>query len=190
MPSHNHKDQDHKILEIMREAVKADTELREKYEIGEKFRFVRDRLRALLEQAESHVKTDVAIEQRTIKEVQSDETVVYVYLFNAKGSILANWKNMLASRLLYEYSINRPIYKEKPHVDAFVRSKAEKMLHAYLTVVVKTTDILVFEGLKDSLENPLIKVKEGSLRFINVIDFTHNTHVYWVDEEGVLTKKD
>ena len=55
MPMDDQKDQEQKVLELVREAVKYDEELRAQYQIGDKFRFVRDRLQDLLTQLEQHL---------------------------------------------------------------------------------------------------------------------------------------
>ena len=89
-------------------------------------------------------------------------------------------------------SVNRPIYTDKAHVEAFIRSKANKVQHAFLTVAMPKDAVMKAGGpdsSKDTLGHPLIKIKEGSLRFNRVITFTHNNHDYSVSENGVLTKR-
>ena len=43
MPMDDKRAQEQKVLDLVREAVKHDEELRSQYQIGDKFRFVRDR---------------------------------------------------------------------------------------------------------------------------------------------------
>ena len=42
------------MLDLVRATIKRDNELREQHQVGEKFRFISDRLRTLLERLEAH----------------------------------------------------------------------------------------------------------------------------------------
>ena len=96
---------------------------------------------------------------------------------------------MFTPKVFYEYSVNRPIYAEKSHVESFLRSKINKHQHAYLTIMVNRDDITMLEGPKDALGNPSIKVREGSLRFDRLVSFTHNEQDYVLNKYGELVKK-
>lgn len=191
MSNGNHE-RKQKLLELMNQALSADQSLREKYQIGDKFRFIRDRLQALSQQIESSVS---AIKQKVEKKeitLLEDEVVVYVYLYNTQGLNFQTWQKMLSPSVFYEYSVNRPIYGEKSYVDMFIKTKANKMQHGYLAVAVKKSNIL--EALpgtvqNDTIGNPLIRVREGSLSLNRLIVFHHNDQDYVVNEAGELTKK-
>lgn len=185
------KDQRQRLIQLVEEAITKDEELRLKYQVGEKFRFVRDRLQAILDR----LKKDFALmEQEQQQKGQpisaEDETTVYVYLFNAHGLTLRSWLRMLGPKVFQEYSVNRPIYLEKAYVEAVIKNKPQKAHHGYLAVVIKKKDILQAEGSKDGLGNPVAKIKEGSLRFEKLITFTHNEHVYTMDADGALVKQE
>jgi hypothetical protein len=100
---------------------------------------------------------------------------------------------MLAPSVFYEYSVNRPIYADKASVEAFVRSRPNKVQHGYLTVAIKKQDILPpspgLEPQKDQVGNPLIKIREGSLLFKKMIAFIHQGHEYTLDEAGHMVRK-
>ena len=191
MPTENPEDLK-KLLDLVRTAAKQDDALREKYVVGEKFRFVHDRLYALLEHLEKKAQVvETAIEKEKNR-VGEDEVLVYVYLYNAQGLILRSWVNMLTPKVFYEYSVNRPIYIDKAHVESMLRSKTNKAQHAFLTVAVKRADIIESAETtqrKDQTGNPLLRVREGSLHFDNLIFFTHNEHEYIVNSQGELVKK-
>ena len=53
--------------------------------------------------------------------------------------------------------------------------------------IMKLTDEA---SLKDSIGNPLIKVKEGSLEVKRLINFMHNEHEYVLNADGVMVKKE
>jgi hypothetical protein len=188
MPSQDRKLQEKKILELVQEAIKQDEELREKYNIGNKFRFVRDRLGSLLNHLEDAFNTkEVVIKDDSPKAIH-DEVVVYVHLFNAHGLNVSSWQNMLTPQVFYEYSVNRPIYAEKSHIESLLRVKGHKPQNGYLTIAVKREDILQAPTVADTVGNPLVRVKEGALRFERVLSFTHNQQDYFVNEKGGLTR--
>lgn len=174
-----------KLLALVREAIECDEASRVKFDIGDKFRFVRDRLKELLTQLEMDQVTSSAVVKNVSSGIQENEMIVYVYLFNAKGILLKNWNNMLNSRVFYEYSVNRPIYENKTEIEAMLRAKTDKPRHAYLAIVVKKEDIL--QSANET--NPLIRVREGSLKLDRLIGFYHNGNEYtWSSEGGFLKK--
>lgn len=191
MPNENEEKKE-KLLKLVHDAVQHDKELREQYQIGEKFRFIRDRLLALLSRIEENFRAAQKKIERTTYQIAEDEVLIYVYVFNAQGISLQTWQKMLNPSVFYEYSVNRPIYIEKTDIDALIRGKVNKAQHGYLTMAIKKYDILSASSdtLKDALGNQLIKIKEGSLYPHRLISLTHNGQNYMLDEEGRLEKKD
>lgn len=189
MPLLSEKELQTELIALIRKIIEKDNALRMKYEISNKFRFVSDRLQGLLDQLEAEAaKALISEKTKSGATLESDETLVYVHLYNANGLNFKTWKNMMIPKVFYEYSINRPIYAEKLQIDAFIRGKTGQAQHGYLTMAVKSSDVLTGE-LKDPIGNRLIKVKEGSLRFDKLIKFTHNNQDYEVNKEGELVKK-
>ncbi len=187
-PIHEKKE---KLLKILHTALQKDHAFREKYKMGEKFRFIRDRLQALATQIEESLSSLQQARKQASNEITEDETLIYVYLYNAHGNVLKTWQKMLTPTVFYEYSINRPIYIEKSAIEAFIRAKPNKLQSGYLTMIIKKQDIAksISENLKDTMGNILIKVKEGSLHFDRFVSFTHNGYDYYLGEEGELVKK-
>jgi hypothetical protein len=178
------------LLQITKNAVQHDMVLREQYQIASKFRFIQDRLAALLtgmEEAAAIIVREKESKEPGVK--TEDEVLVCVYLYNAQGMILQTWQKMLSPAVFYEYSVNRPIYSDKEHIDVVIRNKPNKMQHAYLSVYIKKRDIISGENT-DSYGHPLLKIREGALRFDRLISFTHNLIDYLVSEAGVFTKKE
>jgi len=177
-----------KLLDVVCRVVEHDKQLRGQYQIKDKFRFVKERLEILL----SHVEKNVAIHAQSQVEakggVAEDEVVVYVYLYNAQGLSLRSWQRMLNSAVFYEYSVNRPIYGERSHVEAFIRSRRDAAQHGYLSVAIKKEYIGKGEG-KDVVGHPLLKIKEGVLHLEKLIAFTHQGHDYVLTDEGEFVKK-
>lgn len=182
-------EQKENLLKLIREALQRDVELREKYQMGEKFRFIRDRLRALLSHVEDSLSSMQKKEVKKTDEPLEDEELVYVYLYNAQGLDFKTWQKMLTPAVFYEYSVNRPIYATKAEIDSFIRSKTNKAHHGYLAVIIKKIEIIQTAVSKDAIGNPLIKVKEGSLTLARLKSFTHNGSEYTLNLAGELIKK-
>lgn len=182
------KTQLHQLVTLVNNIVAQDTALRAQYQIGDKFRFIRDHLQTLV--------TTLENQRQALEPVQKNTSTtgvthipVYIYLYNTKGLILKSWQDMLMPKLFYEYSVNRPVYAEKRFIEEFLRSRNNLAQHAYLTAFIDPNDILSAEESKDLIGNPLIKVREGSLHSSNFVVFTHNEQDYVLDARGNLIKK-
>lgn len=190
--SNANKEEREKLLQLMRDMLEQDKALRAQYQIGDKFRFIRDRLNALAARIEENLGSLATEEIKKTDKVLEDDVIIYVHLFNAHGLMFHTWQKMLIPSFFYEYSVNRPIYTDKAQVDAFIRSRPNAVQHGYITLAVKKTDILPAGEVdvgKDSIGNELVKVREGSLQFERVIAFTQNNQEYILNEEGELEKK-
>ncbi len=181
-----------KILQLMQEALRQDQTLRDEHHIGEKFRFIRDRLNALMTRVEENLSTIKSETEKKVLELLPDEMFVYVYLFNAQGLVLKTWQKIITPSVFYEYSINRPIYADQSAVEAFIRLKTNRAQHGYLTVAIKKTDVVELpagqEPTKDVLDHIVLKIKEGSLRFDRLFYFTHNNINYVLNQAGELVQ--
>ena len=185
----NQKD---KLLQLVQQALQCDNELRDKYQIGNKFRFIRDRLQALYNHVEENLRLLEKEEKSTTFVLTEDEVLVYLYIFNAQGLVLKSWQKLIHPSVFYEYSINRPVYTSQTDVEAFIRSKTNKAQNGYIILAVKKQDIIrtqETEKLKDAFGNTLIKVKEGSFHFDRLVSFMHNDHAYVLNEKGDVVKK-
>jgi hypothetical protein len=191
MSNESSREQSEKILQLVLNAIQQDGELREKYQVGEKFRFIRDRLNALRSRIEETVCSLQEVQKKAIF-LADDEVEIYIHIFNAQGIVFQTWQKMISSSVFYEYSINRPIYSEKLSAESFIRSRPNKIQHGYLRVAIKKQDILSLPGpgtTKDAEGNPLIKIREGSLLFDRFISFVHNNHEFILNKDGHLVKK-
>lgn len=185
--STHHQEQYKRLLQLIHDTIQQDEKLREKYQVGDKFRFIHDRLQGLRQEIEDILTTTQSINPVRVIEVKPDEMVVYVYLYNAQGSVMRSWQSLLAPKLFYEYSVNRPIYTEKRDIDAFLRSRSNPMQHGYLSIIVKR-DAVKDASVKDALGNVLVKVREGSLDVNRFIAFHHNGLDYTLTGEGELVR--
>jgi hypothetical protein len=181
-----------KLIKLIRDTIQHDADLRTKYGVAEKFRFVRDRLHGLLTHLEEQEKNLNKVEEQKNQETEdsASKTLAYVYLYNAQGIVLRTWLTLLTPRVFYEYSVKRPIYNDKNHIESLIRSKTNKQQHGYLTVKINQSDILSLpeSAPKDAIGNPIVKIREGSLRFENFVAFTHNGQDYRVNAQGEFIK--
>lgn len=179
-----------KLLQLIHSAVSQDAKLRADLQIGDKFRFIRERLLALQQHIEMVMDTIKVEVVENKDELAEDEQLVYVYLFNAHGIDIKSWVKMVHPSVYYEHSVNRPIYAAKEHVEAVIRGKANRIQHGFLTIAMKKAAILKQgdDAPKDNIGNPLLKIKEGSLKPERLISLTHNGHTYVVNENGGLEK--
>lgn len=185
-------DQANKLFEYIEEVTKTDIATREKFGVKDKFRFIRDQLLTLQNLVAANVQT---FQQENVKKedvLAPDDTVIFVYLYNAQGLTIDAWRKMVHPSVFYEHSVNRPIYTEKTRIEYYINRKVNKLQHAYLAVAIKSKDILPDDATgpqKDIYDNPIIKVREGSLKVERVISFTHNGIDYELTEEGALVRK-
>lgn len=184
-------EQEVKLIKIVRQTIERDEALRDKYEIKSKFRFVRDRLQALLNYLEKELEAkNIKEEEHESVIVESDEIIAYVYLFNAHGASIKTWHNMLMPKVFYEYSVNRPIYLDRKQIEALLKTKPNHNQHGYIAIAIKTADIQSApQGVLPNQETETVRIKEGSLNFSKVISFTHNGIDYLVNKRGELIKK-
>lgn len=179
-----------KLTKIVQTAIERDTELRQRYEVGEKFKFIRDRLNALLEEIQQGHQEN-KIQRKSVEgiTIETDEVLVFVHLYNAQGLSIKTWQSIITPKAFFEFSVNRPVYKEKADIESLINTKSNRAQHGYLTIAVKQERIMLSDNFKDSMGHRLVKVKEGSLRFEKLISFTHTQNEYTLNQNGELIKK-
>ena len=184
-------DQARALDALLAELSQADQRLREQYQVDNKFQFIRNNIQTVRDQIKTLIEAHTAPTDHPshTADPNDNEVPVYVYLYNTNGIDLTTWKNMFTTSLLYDHSINRPIYQEQIQIEGFIKRKANQTQHGYLTVIVNRNDMLTSSVSKDAYGSPIIKVKEGSLSFNKPVLFTHNGHTYIVHPSGELTEK-
>jgi hypothetical protein len=170
------------LLNYLKSLVAKDGALRKKYNIGDRYKVIATRLKNLVQYVERNTDMEKALEQSVGKskgELNASQMLVYVYLFNANGRWLQRWMQMFSKKNLYEYGFNRPIYSSEKAVQSYINSREFQDEHAYIAVVVNKDD--ASEGqvhLTDSLEQPLVKIKEAALLMDNISYFWHKEEKY------------
>lgn len=197
MPNYDDSELFLNLSTILKEAVEKDQQLRNKYQVGQKFCFISQRLEELL----GELNQKVAIVQNSANQKQvfllhEDELLVYVHLYNAQEGSIDVWKTFFTPQAFIEYSVNRPVYRECREVKKFINSKANVAQHGYLVVAIKKDDILENLGenglMQDSIGQPLLKIKSGSLYCDRVQSFVHNEQEYLLTKslDLVMSSKD
>src|SRR5262245_5867147 len=129
--SNGDKEIKEKLHKLVKDSLQMDKELRDKFHVGDKFRFIRDRLQALDTRLQEELnELAVEIEKKSDK-LAEDEILIYIYIFNAQGLMLQTWQKMLMPSVYYEYSVNRPIYQEKVNIQSFIRTRPNKAQHGF-----------------------------------------------------------
>ncbi len=117
-----------------------------------------------------------------------EHTEVYIALYQADGSNIAKWAQMLAT--ITNLSISRPIYKHEHEIQACMRGIEKKQNHAYVKVWVPCEAILSSSTPptdKNGFE--LLLLKERSVKPENIVNLIHVSGCYlW--ENGQLTRKE
>jgi hypothetical protein len=184
MTDHNLENE---LLSLIQEIEALDQSAREKYGIGNKFKFVSNEIEAIKSQLSNQLSLKGSVvQQKNLDMIAADEVLVYVYLYNTNGLSIPTWVNFLTPKLFFEYSVNRPAYTDINSVRALLRSKPNKVQHAYFSVAVQSANIFDDAVIKDALENPLIRVKEGAYQLDKLIRFYHADIEYRLHLDNIL----
>ncbi len=102
MPQDNEQEQLNQLIVLIQEALQRDGQLRQTHQVGERFRFVRDRLQALLET----IQKEAAGQEKQTKlapvlKLAEDELLVYIHLYNAQGALVRTWQSMITRKAFF-----------------------------------------------------------------------------------------
>lgn len=178
------------LRELLTKIKETETTLRKQYRI-DRFKIFPRELQQLIDKVETAAPVilgegDIPIDNAAVG-LQEGETYVYIYLFNSQGSQLAVWQKLVTAGALGEHAVSRPIYSKIEYVEEILRTKPFIEQHAYLEVKIKKYDIIKGLNLHDSLNHPVIRLKEGALKTGNVIRFHHRKQSYAVMFNGPIT---
>jgi len=124
---------------------------------------------------------------RTIKsEIPLGFTQVYVLLYQIDGNNLGAWYENIKS--LVGYSANKSTYKNKDHIEEFIRSKSNNITHSgYVVVNVKSNDFYNIEAPKlDIYNHELLVLKENAIKLENIIEFVLANKQHYIIEDNEL----
>ncbi|OGV33234.1 MAG: Dot/Icm secretion system protein IcmQ [Legionellales bacterium RIFCSPHIGHO2_12_FULL_35_11] len=104
---------------------------------------------------------------------------VFIALYAADGSLLANWEKILKN--LSSQVLSRPIYSNEDDIKYFVKSKNNLVNEAYVSVFINQEDILVIpeeKALADRFGKPLVTLKCKAIHIENMNRFVHASGTY------------
>lgn len=191
MSSSSERQRNKKIIDAFRQTLAKNQQRREKFRVGEKFNFVEEKLQNILHTLENTL--DYHEEEKVDlppwhRELEENERVVYIYLYNAQGKDAKVWQRLLSRKSMQDYSFSRPIYTKREYVEAILSQKDHTANHAFIAVVVKKNHIIESD-IKDNMGNPRIRLLEGSLDADNIIEFVHRKRAYYRDSRARLLLK-
>lgn len=128
---------------------------------------------------------------RTVKtEIPSGYTQAYVLLYQIDGNNLAAWYENIKS--LTNYSANKSIYKNKNHIEEFIRSKSNNITHSgYVVVNIKSNDFYNIEAPSlDIYNHELLILKENAIKLENIVEFVLANKQHYIIENSELVLLD
>ena len=113
-------------------------------------------------------------------------TNVYLSLYQSDGANFSKWQQLINN--LANFSMSRPVYAKEELVQRAIKNKLDPMKEGYVIVRVRNDSIIHEKtSAEDRLGNPLLTLREKSVRLENVMGFVHNKKRYEL-EDGVLRK--
>ena len=125
------------------------------------------------------------------KAVPSGYLPVFVLLYQADGSNLNGWYQNI--KMLAEYKIARPVYKNESYVQEIIRSKPSNIVrNGYVVINVKEDDFYtVDQSLVDAFGHQLFTLKEKAIELKNIVEFVHaNKKFYAICGEKIVFLKE
>lgn len=114
---------------------------------------------------------------------------VYIELYQSSCEDLTSWRRTIEN--LCEHFVSRPVYRLEEHVQELIRSKRSRT-DAYVVVWVKRDDIMPSADghpVVDRFGHEVVRLKEGSVKIENIIEFVHDKLVYIYKDEQLVVKK-
>lgn len=121
--------------------------------------------------------------------LRAGQIEVFIALYSSDGFNMFSWERILVN--LPSQMISRSIYAKEDDVKEMIRSKANKINEAYVSVFINQSDIMTLQPDKmlfDKLGKPLLSLKDKSMSLKNINRFVHLSGEYQYSN-GRLVKK-
>lgn len=118
---------------------------------------------------------------------RSGITEVYVLLYNADGTNLAKWENIL--RTISTHTVSRPIYNLEKNARSALRAAVTKPNEAYISVFIPEEDIMPTQSGRiahDRYGHEILNLKEGAIKAENIHQFIHVSGRYDYDNNKLV----
>ncbi len=181
-----------KVIDALRKLLQQEKETREKYGVDNAHKFVPEELKKLLEKAESELaipkeeESEGLLDALLQRQPGSEQSKLFILLYQAQGEDLRNWENMLTPDVLHELAVTRPVYGEEYYPQRVLKQRSHQPAFAYLTVIVGNEHILERGVQKDKMDQPLWRLDENAIKHENIIALQHNTLGLFVFRDGKL----
>ena len=122
--------------------------------------------------------------------LRASQKEVFLSLYNINGSSLSAWEKIIHN--LPSHVISRAIYAQEADVQAFIKTRDNKVNEAYVSIWVNPNDILVLspdKTPKDRFGKALITLKDKAVLISNMNNFTHMS-IQYIYANHHLIKKD
>lgn len=116
----------------------------------------------------------------TLRDLENDETLVYISIFQSEGHNIRKWELQLSS--LRSHLLGRPVYEKEEDVQKVIRQKLIQISEAYVVVAIKQSDFQDFsyqEKRVDRSGNTLLTLKEKAVKPENIFKFIHQGKQYY-----------
>ncbi|GAB4392276.1 MAG: hypothetical protein Tsb005_05650 [Gammaproteobacteria bacterium] len=158
--------------------------------IGKQLEGLRTELSTVMEQEFAHTNYSSPTPGYSAKHqpnVEADEQVVYISVYNAAGQDLEKWAKIISS--LANSNVTRPIYQNEEDLRVALRAKPDKTKDGYIiATVLKQNIIQPKEGPPlDRFGHPLVTIKPGAIHLDKISKFMHKSGEYQF-ESGQLIR--
>lgn len=137
--------------------------------------------------AQQNITTKKNSINKTIKaEIPLNYTQVYVLLYQIDGNNLDAWYENIKS--LVNYNANKSIYKNKTHIEEFIRSKNNNITRSgYVVINVKSNDFYNTETSSlNTYNHELLVLKEDAIKLENIVEFVLANKQHYIIENNKL----
>jgi intracellular multiplication protein IcmQ len=147
-------------------------------------------LKAIRQQASDLLKeaTETAAQQPvTLRDLEKDEILVYISIFQSQGHSLRKWELQLSS--LRSHLLGRPVYEKEVDVVKVIRQKLIQTSEAYIVVAVKQADIQDFAHQAkrvDRYDNALMTLQASAVQVENIFEFVHQDKRYFFSQGKLI----
>lgn len=119
--------------------------------------------------------------------LRSGQQEIFVSLFSADGTNIQSWEKIVAN--LPRQMISRPIYADEEHLKSLIKMKENKQNEAYVAIFINQTDLISLppdKVLVDKLGNPLLTLKDKTLKVENISRFVHISGTYQFERSRLI----
>lgn len=123
----------------------------------------------------------------TLRDLEDDEVLVYISVFQSEGHNIKRWELQLNS--LRRHLLGRPVYENEEDVRKVIRQKLIQISEAYVAVAIKRSDIQNFAHQVKRVDrrgNTLLTLKESAVQPENIFKFVHQEEQYYFSDSKLV----